>query len=123
MTMASGGDCLIARNASESSSSSYSTVCPAARSKPSNAAGSFAFQWITLTRAIIEPLFSQRQDYVRWAALRTEYLLRGFSEIGCPRLKNVLHISLGIAVVEREPGALHLHHDAMPLQEGMIVSM
>src|SRR5512147_543700 len=37
------------------------------------------------------------------------------------RLEYVGHEALRVSVVEREPGTLHLHHDAMPLQEHVIV--
>ena len=33
------------------------------------------------------------------------------------------HKRLRIPIVKREPGALHLHHDAMALQENMIGAM
>ena len=36
-------------------------------------------------------------------------------EVGCLRLEDVGHLGLRVAVVERKPGALHLHHDPVAL--------
>src|SRR5487761_61360 len=52
---------------------------------------------------------------------RTVNPLRGFDVIARRRLKNIRHEFLRVAIDNREPRALHLPHDAMPLQEAMIV--
>src|SRR5690348_7795381 len=45
-------------------------------------------------------------------------MLGGLLEVGGPCIIDV-HVFLGIAVGQREPAALHLHHDAVAAAEGM----
>src|SRR5579871_6968757 len=56
----------------------------------------------------------------RWIFRRPVNRFRRLLVIRILRFKNVRHKFLRIPVVEREPRALHLHHDAVPLLEHMI---
>ncbi len=47
--------------------------------------------------------------------------LRGRDEVGRLREKDVRHELLRVPIDDREPGALHLHHDAVPGLKRVIV--
>src|SRR3984885_7291300 len=49
-----------------------------------------------------------------------KHALRGFHIVGRFGEENIGHESLGIAVVQREPTRLHLHHDPVTGQEYMV---
>src|SRR5688500_7947533 len=68
-------------------------------------------------------LTNQRQHYVQGEPLRPVHSLRSFLIVRSSRVENVLNPLLRIPVVQREPRALHLHHNAMALQKCMIVGM
>src|SRR6266545_5150620 len=63
------------------------------------------------------------QAHVRGKPRRTIHALLGDLEVGVCGLEDVRDILLRIAVVEREPGALHLHHDLVPLAEAVMAPM
>src|SRR5262249_48578392 len=56
---------------------------------------------------------------VRRVALRTVDPVGGGLEVGVPGLEDVRHVLLRVAVDDGEPGALHLGHDAVALQEAV----
>ena len=58
---------------------------------------------------------------MRWIAARAKYFLGRRHIIRISRLKNVFDELLRVAIVKREPGALHLHHNAMTFQKGVVV--
>jgi hypothetical protein len=47
------------------------------------------------------------------------HALRRLHEVLFPRLEDIRHEGLRVPVEEREPAALHLHHDPMPALEGV----
>ena len=61
------------------------------------------------------------QHDVRRLRAGSEDALRGRDEVGRLREKDVRHELLRVPIDHREPGALHLHHDAVPGLERVIV--
>jgi len=55
----------------------------------------------------------RRNCYVRWIATCAKYFLSRRHIIRISRQKNVVCEFLRVSIVKREPGALHLYHDAM----------
>src|ERR1700733_3345448 len=66
-------------------------------------------------------LLDHWQDDGTRRAGRVIHALRGFDIVRVAGLENVGEGFLGVTVVDREPSALHLHHDAVALQESMRV--
>src|SRR5258707_14000832 len=62
-----------------------------------------------------------RQHQVRWHGWRAEYALGCWNIIGCCRPVNTGHEFLRIAVYDREPGGLYLHHQAVAFKKSIIV--
>src|SRR5438067_290243 len=68
-------------------------------------------------------VWHHRQDDVRGEPRRAPDALPGDLEVGVLRLEDVRHILLRVAVDQWEPGALHLHHDLVPLAETVVVAV
>src|SRR5258708_22734773 len=62
-----------------------------------------------------------RQKNMRCELFASIDALRGLAIVVLVSQKYIWHKVLRIAIDHREPRALHLHHDAVPLQENMIV--
>src|ERR1019366_2369412 len=64
-----------------------------------------------------------RQGQVRRILRRPVDHVRRLLEIRRGRHENVWNESLRIPVNDRKPGALHLHHDPMAAQEGVLLGV
>src|SRR5271165_5048036 len=64
-----------------------------------------------------------RQHNRRGRVLRPIHLLRCHGVVGIGSLVDVVHKLLRIAVIQRKPRTLHLHHDAVSLEKDMVVGM
>src|SRR5882757_10228471 len=62
-----------------------------------------------------------RQHQVRGHAWSAEYALGCWNIIGCCRLVNTGHEFLRIAIDDREPRGLYLHHQSVALEKSIIV--
>src|SRR3984885_8418772 len=65
-------------------------------------------------------LFCNRQVDIARRIGFMKHALRGFHIVGRFGEENIGHEGLGVAVVEREPTRLHLHHDPVTGQEYMV---
>src|SRR5258708_1211832 len=74
-------------------------------------------------RMPISSLLTCRQDHDFYAGrilLRAVDGLRGFLVVGFLGFENIGHEFLRVAVVQREPSALYLHHDAVAFFEDVV---
>src|SRR5882762_10324678 len=71
-------------------------------------------------RAVPSALSDHRQIDEARRAPRMEDPLRGLAVVAGFGKKNVRHVGLWVAVVEREPARLDLHHDAVARQKHMV---
>src|SRR5579871_2306827 len=73
-----------------------------------------------LRHRLLPQRHDDRQIDVAGRVPGVEHALRGFDVITRPGKENVVDVSLRIAVVERKPARLDLHHDAVPGQEYVV---
>src|SRR5574340_257934 len=95
---------------------------------PSPAAGKTAlrtrcFMLALDSRSAAPSLRHYRQDYTGSSRLAAKDPLPRRHVILILGLEDIVHELLRIAVDQREPRALHLHHDLVSLQEGMVVGV
>src|SRR5579864_5396618 len=69
----------------------------------------------------VDQLRHDPQRHMRWKPRRAVDALPRPLEITVLGLKNVGHIFLRVAVDQREPGAVDLHHDAVAFPEAVMV--
>src|SRR5205807_3777412 len=62
-----------------------------------------------------------RQGQMRRQAGRAPDAVRLGPKVRRPGLEDIGDVRLGIAIDDREPGALHLGHDAVTLQEAVVL--
>ncbi len=65
-------------------------------------------------------IFHYWQFYAGGITLAAVYALCSLNEVLVGSEKYVRHVVLGIAVIQGKPGALYLHHNAMPLLKHVI---
>ena len=74
-------------------------------------------------RSASSPSANDRHVDARRVARRSVDAVRRLREVLVPRLEDGLRVDLRIAIDHREPRALHLHHDAVPLAERVVLGV